>query len=126
MKSLFALAASLLLVAATDQAASPKSVALGETAELGHGLRVTPLVVEEDSRCPEDVTCMWAGRLVLRVAVERGEEATEHLLELSVPTRSFGGMLTLTSAVPAPRTDSPALAGPGYRFSFSYAPDLAR
>ncbi|MBD3728109.1 MAG: hypothetical protein IE933_00200 [Sphingomonadales bacterium] len=86
-------------------------------------MTVTPLVVEEDSRCPSDVSCIWAGRLVLRASVEKGDKSEEKLLELGVPARTKGGMLTLTDAGPAPVSTGPA---PEYRFTFSYAPDLAR
>ena len=123
---MFALAAALLLAANAEAAGSPAPVALGETAELANGVRVTPLVVEEDSRCPKGVTCIWAGRLVLRATVERGEQSQEKLLELYAPTRITGGMLTLNLAEPAPKADSPALPGPDYRFTFSYTPDVAR
>lgn len=42
---------------------------IGETANLGGGLTVRPLDVIEDSRCPANVTCVWAGRLRLRAQV---------------------------------------------------------
>ena len=37
-------------------------------------IRVKPLEVLEDSRCPPDVTCVWAGRVRLRVQVNGGGE----------------------------------------------------
>ena len=36
--------------------------ALNQTADLGGGLRVRPLEVLEDSRCPQNARCVWAGR----------------------------------------------------------------
>ena len=41
---------------------------LNEEVQIGD-LRVKPLAVLEDSRCPVDVACVWAGRVRLRVQV---------------------------------------------------------
>src|SRR5215510_15315797 len=43
---------------------------IGQTADLGDGLRLRPLEVLEDSRCPQNARCIWAGRLRLRVNVD--------------------------------------------------------
>lgn len=40
-------------------------VRLGQTADVC-GPRVTPLRVVEDSRCPMNSRCVWAGRVALR------------------------------------------------------------
>src|SRR5262245_3093654 len=42
---------------------------IGETADLGGGLVVRPLAIIEDSRCPSNVQCIWAGRLRVRANV---------------------------------------------------------
>lgn len=44
---------------------------LGQTAYVG-GPTVRPVKVIEDSRCPANVRCIWAGRLVLRTEVRTG------------------------------------------------------
>ena len=41
---------------------------LGQTVRLGE-VGVRPVAVAEDSRCPHDVECVWAGRLRLRVSI---------------------------------------------------------
>lgn len=43
-------------------------IALGETAEL-EGQEITFVSVLEDSRCPEDVTCMWQGEIKFTIAL---------------------------------------------------------
>lgn len=111
------------LIALLATAAAPAPVALGGQAELGWGITVTPLAVEEDSRCPAGTSCIWAGRLVLRAAIEKGAQTQEKLLVLGTPDHVYGGMLTLTSAEPAAADEN---RPEDYRFSFSFAPDIAR
>jgi hypothetical protein len=92
------LAALLLLAAAPAMAAgSNTSVArLGETVRLG-ALRVTPMTIVEDSRCPRLVTCVWRGRLRIRALVRGTGQVT---LDDGVPVRVASGRLTLVDAVP--------------------------
>lgn len=94
----------------------------GETADAGYGIKVTPISVEKDSRCPNGATCIWAGTLVLRAKVEHEKQSVESSLELGKPTRIYGGMLTLNNAGLPARVDG---TGATYRFSFSFAPDIA-
>ncbi|PZO55159.1 MAG: hypothetical protein DCF16_03820 [Alphaproteobacteria bacterium] len=42
---------------------------IGQTADLGGGLTVRPLAIIEDSRCPQNVQCLWAGRMRIRAMV---------------------------------------------------------
>ena len=105
--------------APVDQAgaeAGAVEVRLGGTARLGD-LAVRPIAVIEDSRCPSDVDCVWAGRLRLRAAVSGLGEAE---LILGRPLALPGGTLTLVAAMPAPRHRPPpgAETGPATRFAF--------
>jgi hypothetical protein len=106
--------------APVDQAgaeAGTVEVRLGGTARLG-GVAVRPIAVIEDSRCPSDVHCVWAGRLRLRAAVSGMGEAELILGQpLALPG---GGSLTLVAALPAPRHRPPpgAETGPATRFAF--------
>jgi hypothetical protein len=90
---------------------------LGETVRLGD-LSVRPIAVLEDSRCPSDVQCVWAGRLRLRTVIS-GVGETELILgqPFALPG---GGTLTLVAAAPAPRHRPPpdAQTGPAMRFAF--------
>ncbi len=58
-----------------DSSAGPGAqveVAIGETVPIGSdGLSLTFLEVSEDSRCPSDVVCVWAGRSTISVNIRR-------------------------------------------------------
>lgn len=51
---------------------SPMRLAIGETADVD-GLPVRFAEVSEDSRCPQNTTCVWEGRATVRLVV--GETA---------------------------------------------------
>ena len=49
------------------------TLAVGQTAEItGENLSMTFLEVVEDSRCPKNVTCIWAGRVSAVVEIKDG------------------------------------------------------
>lgn len=92
------------------------AAAINGTADLGGGLRVRPLQVLEDSRCPQNARCVWAGRLRVRVNVEGVGEREVTLGEGVVETPR--GNFTMVAATPGPWTDWPEGARPPYRFGF--------
>ncbi len=92
------------------------AAAIGQTADLGGGLRVRPLEVLEDSRCPQNARCVWAGRLRLRVAVEGAGEHELTLAEAGLDTER--GSFALVAVTPGPWTDWPESQRPPYRFGF--------
>jgi len=92
------------------------AVRLNETADLGDGLRVRPLEVLEDSRCPQNARCVWAGRLRVRVSVEGVGERDVTLDEAA--TQTPRGAFALVAVSPGPWTDWPEGAKPPYRFGF--------
>jgi hypothetical protein len=70
---------------------------LNEEVRIGD-VRVKPLEVVEDSRCPPDAACVWAGRLRLRVAING---AAAQVMEMNQPVVVAGGQhLTLVGALP--------------------------
>lgn len=71
-----------------EPTASLTYAALGQTVGVD-GPRVTPLEVLEDSRCPMNARCVWAGLVRLRVRIESGT----------------GGMVELTSGKPVSVAD---------------------
>jgi hypothetical protein len=89
---------------------------IGETADLGNGLRVRPLEVLEDSRCPQNARCVWAGRLRLRVAIEGVGE--REVISDEAATQTPRGAFTLAVVSPGPWTDWPQEQRPPYRFGF--------
>ena len=84
------------------------------------GLNVRPLAVTEDSRCPVNVTCIWAGRVALRVRVSgmAGDQVVSTMAPLDLPR---GGALELASVTPARMTGRPGTPAP-YRFGFRRRP----
>jgi hypothetical protein len=76
---------------------------LGEEVRLGN-LRIRPVAVLEDSRCPADVTCVWAGRIRVRVAVSG---AGEPVMELNQLVAVPGGSLSLVAVAPPKRHSPP-------------------
>ncbi|HMC10006.1 MAG TPA: hypothetical protein VKH44_01900, partial [Pirellulaceae bacterium] len=100
MKATAPLAA--LLLAACTPISPPNSgptAAIGEIASVS-GLRIRPLRVIEDSRCPTNVRCIWAGRLVVRSEISGGSWHQTRDLELGKPQRIADGTLTLVAVSP--------------------------
>lgn len=55
-------------------------IALGETISL-HGTQITFSEVLEDSRCPREVQCVWAGRARVKITIAMdGEDASSREL----------------------------------------------
>lgn len=83
------------------------------------GPRVTPLSLIEDSRCPQDVQCVSAGRLKLRVRVDLGSGSQKIDMTLGQPVQVADGTLTLLDALPTPlagRKPAPFAYQFGFRF----------
>lgn len=123
MKYAFIALPFVLLASCSNVEAAPESaggVAIGETAYVD-GPRVTPLAVIEDSRCPSDVTCIWGGRVVVRVRVEGGAWRREIELATGTPQPVADGRLSLVSVTP-PRGnhDTGRPAPETYRFTFAF------
>jgi hypothetical protein len=89
--------AILVLAAAPAEAGTSTAIARrGETVRLGP-LRITPVSIVEDSRCPRMVSCVWRGRLRIKAVVRGSGTVT---LDNGVPLAVAGGKLTLVDAVP--------------------------
>ena len=93
---------------------------IGQQADLAGGVLIRPLAVIEDSRCPNNARCVWAGRLRLRADVSGSEVE----LTLGQPTITAHGPVLLAVVSPGPWTDWPTNelgAKPAYRFGFRRA-----
>ncbi len=116
-------AAALTAFALAACASVPPAVA-GPTAGLSqiastNGIKVRPLEVIEDSRCPALVRCVWAGRIVVRSEVIGGSWNRTVDLELGKPQHVADGTLTLVAV--APGTIPGARVDPrDYRFTFDF------
>jgi hypothetical protein len=113
--------ATLALALAEPASAKPQAhfsagtfARLGQTVRLGN-LRVTPLAVIEDSRCPRLVTCVWRGRLRISAAVD-GHKLT---LDNGVPMAVAKGRLTLVGADPLSQRGE-TIPPPAYRFELRF------
>ena len=104
MRSIVPLCTALALSAcATLPAAAPIRgdgfARLGEATRVG-ALVVTPRSIVEDSRCPINARCVWAGRAVVRTeVVGRGWRETINLT-LGERVTTHGTALGLTSVEP--------------------------
>jgi hypothetical protein len=105
--------------AAAETAASSRTAGIGGTARVG-GVAITPLALLEDSRCPRDVTCVWAGRVRIRVRIEAQGSASEAEMEVGKPIAASRGEIVLAVVSPE-RTSSAAIEADDYRFTFDRA-----
>lgn len=124
MKLLALLCLPILLAAcattATPVASPPPGPArIGDTVYID-GPTVRPLEIIEDSRCPADVTCVWAGRVVIRAEIGTGAGKQEVTLTLGVPAPVADGVLMLRDVTPSPHSRKPIKPG-DYRFSFDFS-----
>lgn len=99
--------------------------ALGQQVTVG-GPRVTPLEVVEDSRCPMNARCVWAGQVRLKIRIELGSGTSETEITSGKPIPVADGQLELADV----RPDKVAGQGSGsvdpgsYRFGFRFAGGL--
>lgn len=93
--------------------------ALGERVYVD-GPYVTPLRVLEDSRCPSNVRCVWAGRVVLSVRIDLGSRSETREIASNAPIQVADGTLALVSIAPE-RIHGTAAKPLDYRFGFRFA-----
>ncbi|MCR4325261.1 MAG: hypothetical protein NUV59_00425 [Patescibacteria group bacterium] len=81
------------------------------------GVKVIPLEILEDSRCPSDVTCIWAGRVRLLAELQSASGTAEREFILGQPVAT--GAVSITLIAVYPDTLSTVSIGQGdYRFVF--------
>jgi hypothetical protein len=93
-------------------------VRLGQTAFVD-GPKVRADRIVEDSRCPVDTECVWAGRMILRTTVFGGGWSRQVDLELGKAVQVADGTLELVSATPPQRSGGGG-RGSAYRFTFRF------
>lgn len=99
---------------------------IGETVAVG-GPRVTPLAVLEDSRCPMNARCVWAGQVRLSIRIETGAGAQTMEITSGKPLPVADGTLDLAEIAPdrvAGGESGGAIVPEAYRFGFSFAGGL--
>jgi hypothetical protein len=121
MRSLLPCAALALLAAcitplSTAIAPEGTEVPFDQAVHVGQ-LVATPHAVVEDSRCPENARCVWAGRLVVSTRIDGPGWHETAPLTLGTAYSTHGTTVTLISGTPEKRTDRQT-ARSDYRFSF--------
>lgn len=102
------------------QSSATVTVPLGGKAML-NGMTLVPQRIVEDSRCPVDVQCVWAGRLVVETVIllRGGSEELRLNLETGKAFAVAGGQLTLLDAQPAKLAGEPVPPS-AYRFTLRF------
>lgn len=121
-RTLPALALALTTACSSVPAVSSDGViriALGQTASVD-GPRITPLKVLEDSRCPINARCIWAGRVRLQIKVTLGRGATIYEIETGKSLPIADGQLELVDVQPGNVAGGKPLAPGAYRFGFKF------
>jgi hypothetical protein len=116
--------ASLLLagcVAYSVKDDGTKRARIDQTVKIAH-FQLTPVEVIEDSRCPANVQCVWAGRLWLKARIDMGGKVTEPEFTLGEAQQVGAGMLELIEAKPHPEQGR-TIYTEDYRFGFTYTPN---
>ena len=124
------LACVALLFGTTACATAPPAksggvdVAFGQTAYLD-GQRIRPIKIIEDSRCPMNARCIWAGQVRILIAWVKSDGESEVELTLGKTVPLADGSLTLTSVTPSKIAgEGKALTLSDYRLSFQFAGGL--
>lgn len=125
--AIIALPAALALSACATTRAAPlqggSDVALGQKAYVD-GPLVQPVAVVEDSRCPMNARCVWAGRVRVKMVWIRGNgEKQPFEATLGEPVQLADGQFTLESVRPEKMTNV-TIKPSDYRFSFRFAGGL--
>ena len=91
-------------------------VKLGQPVSVG-ALVVTPVSVVEDSRCPVNARCVWAGRLIVRTQIDGAGWRDTTNITLGESYGTHGSVVTLVSGEPGKTTDRETQPGE-YRFVY--------
>ena len=97
-----------------DTAKEGTAVAIGQAVWAGDSI-VTPLTVTEDSRCPVNARCVWAGRLTVSTRIAATHWTQTAPLTLGEPHTVMGRSYVLVAATPEQTTGRDIPAGE-YRF----------
>ena len=122
MRSILPLIAALALSACASLPLAGGAVRNDGLARLNQATRVgalvvTPRAVVEDSRCPINARCVWAGRAIVRSQVDGPGWRETRDLTLGQTIATHGLTLSLTSVEPGKLAGTPAPAAP-YLFGF--------
>lgn len=107
-----------------DHYGSAERLKLGEVGHFGPE-RITPINVDEDSRCPIGTKCIWAGTVRLKVDVYPNTADHAFFVTLGQPAAVEGGTLLLEQVSPQ-RTTTGKIPPNHYVFTLRYTPGAGR
>lgn len=81
-------------------------------------ISIRPISVEEDSRCPADVVCVWAGTVRLKIQITSGGNTSTAIVTLGKEYVVDGMKITLVSVTPQ-KNSKINIANKDYRFNFT-------
>lgn len=93
------------------------SVGVGKPVWTGR-IVATPMEVHEDSRCPANAQCVWAGQVVVLTRIDGPGWRESVYLKPGEPHATHGTSLTLASVSPARMTDV-VIRSADYRFTYA-------
>jgi hypothetical protein len=94
---------------------APSQLAAGQSMVLAaEKLAVQFTGIATDSRCPTDVTCVWAGEVVARLAIRSSGKSTQHEIKETESATVDRYTVTVLQVLPA-RTSSQPIAAADYR-----------
>lgn len=102
----------------TPVSAQELTLSLGQKGST-FGLDITPIALVEDSRCPVDVVCIWAGTVKVRTSLESSLGKADQIFELNIPVTSGGKEITLINVLPGTLANE-TIATSSYRFVFRF------
>lgn len=88
------------------------------------GPKVTPLAVLEDSRCPMNARCVWAGQVRLSVRIALGARSEVREIISNKPIAVADGQLELVEVTPDRVAGTQPERPEPYRFGFTFAGGL--
>lgn len=99
---------------------SPSSVYLQtriDQGATGLDVKVVPLQVMEDSRCPTDVQCIQAGTVRVRALLTSGLGTAAQIFALNTPITTEAEIITLVDVTPV-KVSTQSISSSEYRFTF--------
>ncbi|WP_294123635.1 hypothetical protein [Sphingomonas sp.] len=117
MKATALFAAALAGCATVPPASAGPTAGLNQVATIGD-IKIRPIDVVEDSRCPANVQCVWAGRLIVRARMNGPGWTQVRDFELGVFQAVDRYRVTLVGAEPPKAAPGP-IEPSSYRFTFA-------
>lgn len=116
----FALGACAVIPTAANVEGTPQpvgyAVPFDQPVTVGE-LVLTPKQLVEDSRCPINARCVWAGRVVIRTRIDGAGWRETKDLTLGETYATHGKAFALTQVIPEKTTGDPIEAD-AYRFRY--------